>query len=183
MTFRFFALAFFLFCALPSTGVAEIMKCVLPDGSVLYTDQPCERGVGETVALKPLPIVSLSEDVPARPLTNGKLNLPEFSLPEVSPLWVLAIYAVMSVICFWVYRGDKQRAIRQERRVPEKTLHLLELLGGWPGALLAQRRLRHKNRKVPYQIVFWLIVALHLLVWLDYASGHALYQWVSYKHA
>jgi len=37
-------------------------------------------------------------------------------------------------------------------------LHLLELLGGWPGAFLAQRRLRHKCSKRRYQFVFWLIV-------------------------
>ena len=37
-------------------------------------------------------------------------------------------------------------------------LHLLELLGGWPGAFLAQRRLRHKCSKGSYQFVFWLIV-------------------------
>lgn len=37
-------------------------------------------------------------------------------------------------------------------------LHLLELLGGWPGAFLAQRRLHHKCSKGSYQFVFWLIV-------------------------
>ncbi|SJM91388.1 Cold-shock protein (fragment) [Crenothrix polyspora] len=47
-------------------------------------------------------------------------------------------------------------------RIPEKSLHTLELLGGWPGALLAQRTLRHKNRKPSYQVVFWLIVGLHV---------------------
>jgi uncharacterized membrane protein YsdA (DUF1294 family) len=42
--------------------------------------------------------------------------------------------------------------------VSEANLHLLELLGGWPGAFLAQRRLRHKCSKGSYQFVFWLIV-------------------------
>jgi uncharacterized membrane protein YsdA (DUF1294 family) len=37
-------------------------------------------------------------------------------------------------------------------------LHLLELLGGWLAAFLAQRRLRHKSSKGSYQFVFWLIV-------------------------
>ncbi|HSH15989.1 MAG TPA: DUF1294 domain-containing protein [Verrucomicrobiae bacterium] len=49
-------------------------------------------------------------------------------------------------------------------RVSEANLHLLELLGGWPAALLAQRRLRHKCSKGSYQFMFWLIVLGHQFV-------------------
>ncbi|WP_147463771.1 DUF1294 domain-containing protein, partial [Pseudomonas amygdali] len=41
-------------------------------------------------------------------------------------------------------------------------------LGGWPGALLAQQVFRHKTRKVSFQIVFWLIVLAHQVLWLDW---------------
>lgn len=79
---------------------------------------------------------------------------------------VLVVYAVLSFATFVAYALDKRAAVgRRRRRTPENVLHLLELLGGWPGALLAQRTIRHKNAKVSYQIVFWLIVALHLLGW------------------
>ena len=37
-------------------------------------------------------------------------------------------------------------------------------MGGWPGAFVAQRRLRHKCVKPRYQVTFWLIVALHQYV-------------------
>jgi len=40
--------------------------------------------------------------------------------------------------------------------------HLLALLGGWPGALLAERFIRHKNRKIGFQTVSWVIVGIHL---------------------
>lgn len=43
-------------------------------------------------------------------------------------------------------------------RVPENTLHLLALLGGWPGALYAQQTLRHKTQKTSFRIVFWMTV-------------------------
>jgi len=58
------------------------------------------------------------------------------------------------------------------RRLCEGRLHLLELLGGWPGALLAQRRLRHKCSKGSYQFVFWLIVLVY-----QFAAFDSLQNW------
>lgn len=81
----------------------------------------------------------------------------------------LALYAAMSAIAFAAYAIDKRRAVQGGRRLRERTLHLLELLGGWPGALLAQRTLRHKNAKTSYQVAFWLIVAVHLGLWAGVA--------------
>lgn len=78
-----------------------------------------------------------------------------------------AIYLVMSVITFGLYGYDKRQARGEGRRTPEKLLHGLELLGGWPGALVAQQVFRHKTRKVAFQVVFWLIVLLHELFWID----------------
>jgi len=74
---------------------------------------------------------------------------------------------VMSVACFIAYYRDKRKALRRQWRTPEATLHLLELLGGWPGGLIAQLALRHKIRKAAYQLIFWFIVMLHGLVWAD----------------
>jgi uncharacterized membrane protein YsdA (DUF1294 family) len=76
----------------------------------------------------------------------------------------LSLVAVMSCACFVAYGLDKRRATNGHRRVPERTLHLLAFLGGWPGALLGQRRFRHKTRKVSFRIVFWAVVALHVAV-------------------
>ena len=74
----------------------------------------------------------------------------------------LSIVMVMSIICFAAYGLDKQQAINGGRRVPERTLHLLALLGGWPGAILGQRQFRHKTKKLSFLIEFWLIVMLHV---------------------
>lgn len=79
--------------------------------------------------------------------------------------WLLCGYALMSAVTFTVYWMDKRFARGGGRRIPEKTLHLLSLAGGWPGALVAQRILRHKNRKVGFQIIFWLTVTLHVGLW------------------
>jgi uncharacterized membrane protein YsdA (DUF1294 family) len=74
----------------------------------------------------------------------------------------LAAYLLMSLICFVAYYRDKQCAIHGRSRTPEARLHLYELLGGWPGGLLAQRLIRHKNRKISYQLRFWSIVLLQV---------------------
>jgi len=88
---------------------------------------------------------------------------PVINSPVLVILWV-----VVSVTTYGLYALDKQRARAGEWRVPEATLHFAELIGGWPGAFLAQRRLRHKTSKVSYQLVFWLIVLAHLYVVTDY---------------
>jgi uncharacterized membrane protein YsdA (DUF1294 family) len=81
--------------------------------------------------------------------------------------WPLAVYPFMSLLAVGLYGYDKKQARTQGQRTPEKVLHAVELLGGWPGALVAQQLFRHKTRKVSYQAVFWLIVLLHELFWVD----------------
>jgi uncharacterized membrane protein YsdA (DUF1294 family) len=78
---------------------------------------------------------------------------------------VLAAYAVMSLVAVALYAADKRRAARGEWRVSETTLHLVALLGGWPGAWIAQQTLRHKRQKRAFMIVFWIIVAAHGAAW------------------
>lgn len=86
---------------------------------------------------------------------------------------MLGIIALLSLTTFGLYAFDKSAARRRARRVPEKTLHLFALLGGWPGALLAQKYLRHKTVKQPFRFVFWLTVLANcgLLVWLFVPHG------------
>ena len=77
---------------------------------------------------------------------------------------IAVIYAAASVIAFIAYGVDKRSARRGGRRIPESTLHVLSLGGGWPGALAAQRFFRHKTRKQPFRTVFWLTVAVNCLL-------------------
>ena len=76
---------------------------------------------------------------------------------------VTLVYVIMSVITFCAYGLDKFKAQKGLWRIPEKTLHILELCCGWPGALLAQRLLRHKSYKKSFRIVFWAMVVLNIL--------------------
>jgi uncharacterized membrane protein YsdA (DUF1294 family) len=81
------------------------------------------------------------------------------------PVWIGWVYGGASIVSLSVYGWDKYRAKKEQWRVTEATLHFFDVCGGWPGALIAQRLFRHKNRKVAFQIVFWLIVIAHLALW------------------
>lgn len=91
------------------------------------------------------------------------------------PAAVPALYVGASVIAFLAYAFDKSAATNDRWRTSEDTLHLLALVGGWPGALAAQRLLRHKSRKASFQAAFWGTVFLNcgVLGWLFTPSGAA----------
>ena len=84
------------------------------------------------------------------------------------PRALLLAYTGMSTAAYLTYAFDKLAALKNRRRVPENVLHMLGLLGGWPGAALAQKTMRHKTQKRSFQVAFWITVALNCaaLGWL-----------------
>lgn len=83
------------------------------------------------------------------------------------PLVILGFYLIVSAVTFLVYWQDKSAARKNQWRTAERTLHFLGILGGWPGALVAQQVFRHKSSKPSFQIVFWItaIVNAGVLCW------------------
>ena len=79
---------------------------------------------------------------------------------------------VMSVAAFLMYGWDKRQAKTDGWRVPEKRLHVLSLLGGWPGAMLGQNYFRHKTQKTEFKVLTWLAAGLHvaLIGWYLYSK-------------
>ncbi len=78
------------------------------------------------------------------------------------PFALFGVYLFISAVTFAEYALDKSAAKKNRWRTSEKTLHILSLVGGWPGALAAQRMLRHKNKKYSFQWMFWCTVFLNL---------------------
>ena len=81
-------------------------------------------------------------------------------VPAVVPI----VYFLMSCFSYIAYTLDKASAGKNYRRTPEDTLHVLDFLSGWPGALVAQQQVRHKTVKASFQKVFWLTVVANLVL-------------------
>ena len=89
------------------------------------------------------------------------------------PFVVLIAYLIASCVAYLSYVFDKAASLNGRWRTPESTLHLISLLGGWPGAMFSQRTLRHKTQKQSFQVMYWVTVALNCaaLGWLLSPSG------------
>ena len=92
---------------------------------------------------------------------------------KLIPLELVGLYGFMSVIAFIIYAKDKSAAEWGKWRTSESTLHMLSLIGGWPGAKIAQSFLRHKSKKLSFRITYWVTVIANCcgLYWLATPNG------------
>lgn len=91
-----------------------------------------------------------------------KFEVPKFALGFIVVCLIFSIAAYIQLL------RDKKKAQNEQYRISELSLHILELLGGWPGSFLAQKRFRHKTIKLSYQAIFWSIVALYQILSIEY---------------
>lgn len=104
--------------------------------------------------------------IPAFALMLGALHL-QWPLPRPVPV----LYGALSMALFAVYALDKWLSQREgQSRVAENSLHLIALMGGWPGALLGQHILRHKTAKPAFLRTTWAMVAVNILLLLALAT-------------
>ena len=94
-------------------------------------------------------------------------------LLEKLPPAVIGLCLAASLVTFILYAADKSAARAGRWRTRERTLHLFSLIGGWPGAAVAQSFLRHKSKKVKFRVVYWITVVINcgFLVWLLTPKG------------
>ena len=86
-------------------------------------------------------------------------------------LWVIVLAAV-NIAAYFLMWQDKQRAIRQQWRIPERTLLLLSLLGGFIGMHLGRQHFRHKTQRW----YFSLTVIISAILWLVFPTCYFLYK-------
>jgi uncharacterized membrane protein YsdA (DUF1294 family)/cold shock CspA family protein len=124
----------------------------------------------------------LHENIPRRNSSTAVMVAASFlilvvvaSLAAKIPPLIPGLYVVASLLTFWMYAADKSAARKGASRTPENTLHLLSLAGGWPGALVAQQKFRHKTMKPSFRSVFRITVLLNCsaFLWLLTPNGAA----------
>ena len=164
------------------------------DGEKVFVHLREFKGTDITPALGvEFPFV-MGTDVQGRPcakglsacLINGKVGVMGWLLLAALLVWPIAgafhfpvafwipllQMLVLSVLVFKLYAYDKRQAIHYGWRVPQTIMHLGELAGGWPGAFVAQKILRHKSAKKAYQSIFWGIVLIYQVAGFDFVFGH-----------
>jgi uncharacterized membrane protein YsdA (DUF1294 family)/cold shock CspA family protein len=116
-------------------------------------------------------------DSPARWGTASYFAIPAFLLVYLVvailwrvPNWVAGLYLAASAACFVAYAMDKSAATAGRWRISEGNLILLGLVGGWPGAIVAQQILRHKSNKASFRSAFWGSVTLNVFGFLAFCS-------------
>lgn len=82
----------------------------------------------------------------------------------IIPAMITVGYVLLSCVSYIMYSLDKAAAGNAMQRTPESTLHFVDLLGGWPGALIAQQQFRHKTVKASFQQIFWVTVFVNIAV-------------------
>lgn len=81
-------------------------------------------------------------------------------------LKLLGVYFIMGIVSFFIYYQDKVKAQNNQWRIPENTLHTIDVLGGWIGATFAHKLLNHKATKADFRVVFYITVALNIIGFL-----------------
>ena len=83
---------------------------------------------------------------------------------------MLILYIVMSCASLALFFFDKWAAQSGAWRIPELWLHFVELIGGWPGALLGAQVFKHKRQKSSYMMILYGISILHVVFWVWYLT-------------
>jgi len=82
--------------------------------------------------------------------------------------WIAWLYGVdclfMGLISFLAYGIDKRRSQTRGNRIPERTLHWIDLAGGWIGGWMGRRLFRHKTRDTRFLILARAIMVIHCVI-------------------
>lgn len=84
---------------------------------------------------------------------------------------IAACLIVINLVTFIVYGIDKRRARMHSRRIPERTLMWLAVLGGSIGAYLAIHIFRHKTKHRKFMLGVPAIMVVQLAIAALFAMG------------
>ncbi len=74
----------------------------------------------------------------------------------------IVLFIIFNIITFFIFGIDKLLARTGRKRISERTLLILALLGGSVGAVFAQKLFRHKTQKFRY--ILWIILVIQFIL-------------------
>lgn len=88
---------------------------------------------------------------------------------------LLVYLLLVNAAGFFLMLADKQKARKNQWRIPERTLLGVAAIGGSLGSLVGMYLFRHKTRHLKFTVSIPLLLLLHLalLFWLWQAGGSA----------
>lgn len=89
---------------------------------------------------------------------------PTLSFNTAACIAILAYYLAINVVMYAAMSIDKSHAIKNKRRIAEKNLFLISVLGGGAGGLIAMILKHHKNRHIDFVLVYTITAVLHCIV-------------------
>lgn len=82
---------------------------------------------------------------------------------------ILLVYLLLvNVAAFAMYGIDKRKAMRDQWRIPEKTLLLVALIGGSLGAFAGMQVFRHKTKHWKFILGVPVCMILHVVLGILY---------------
>jgi uncharacterized membrane protein YsdA (DUF1294 family) len=85
--------------------------------------------------------------------------IPSPGTPEFLMLCLAGYLLLANVLAYAALAADRRRVRAGQEGLPQRTLLVLAAVGGWPGAKLAQWRLRHRPGRWPFRLALNLIAA------------------------
>jgi len=94
------------------------------------------------------------------------------------PVISCVFYFAASLATYCMYALDRHAMMTGGWRVPEIVFHIMNLFGGWIGALLAQSIMHHKYHDIGFKFLFWstLVLNIGLFGWTLTSEGAFLLQ-------
>lgn len=74
-------------------------------------------------------------------------------------------FIFINIINFILFAVDKQKAKKNQWRIPEAWLFLTSLIGGSLGGILSMNIMKHKTRKISFAIGMPILMIVNFISW------------------